>query len=202
MEQSAHQHRFADWTRGADRYPADHAVDPEQQEFEPARALLAAFEIDLEGGGEQADQPLDVVDERQRIGKMAFDRKRGYGQSRRDRLLEPTQRLVQALDELSPEPADEGRARPVHDRSNGTQAHAFEARLRLAIDPQRRQRQADEEIALVAVSKDLAAGEAGGGPGSTRGRGKAGTDVETLVEETHHEIVEQCLFAAKQMGTA
>ena len=88
--------RLAQRPRRADRDAADRAVDPEQQQLQRPRALAAPFEIAL-----QAARPASPPAPRcrrscdDRLGEMPLDRKRRHRQARRDRLLDPAQRLVE-----------------------------------------------------------------------------------------------------------
>ena len=102
MEKPADEARLAQRQRRADRDAADRAVHPEQQQLERPRAFAAPFEVLLEAFGEQEHQPLDILDQPDRLGEMPLHRKRRHGQARRDDFLDPAQRLVEPTSSVAP----------------------------------------------------------------------------------------------------
>ena len=128
MEELADQRRLAHRPRCADADAAHRAVDPEQSKLQAAGAFAASFEIPFERGRKHENQTLDVFRMRDGLGKMPFGRERRDRQARRDRLLDASQRLVEADDEGFAETAGKRRARRGKDRSDRSQPDTFQTR--------------------------------------------------------------------------
>lgn len=184
MEKLADAIRLAQGQRCADRDAADRAIHPEQKQLERPRAFAAPFEILPEAPRQQEHQPLDILDEPDRLCEMPFHRKGGHGQARRYDFLDLAQRLVEPEQEDCAEPAGERGTRGAAHRADRPQADALQAGSRIGVEPQCRKRKRAEKIRLFAAFQNSLSGrKPGRRPGGSRRGGKARPHVETLVEE-------------------
>jgi hypothetical protein len=136
VKQTLDRGRLAQGPRSADHDAANGAIDPEKCQLQDAGPLASPFEILFQRCGEERGQGFDVLGQHDRFGEMALDGKRRHRQTRRDRFLNPAERLIEAYQQLFAEPAGKRRSRRRHDHARSAQTDAFETHANGRFDAQ------------------------------------------------------------------
>jgi hypothetical protein len=140
-EQAGDAGGLAQRRAGADLDPVHLVVGAKQRDLQEPCAVLAPFHGGAEPPGEPGDGAEHVAFEPDRIGEALLGHIGRQWQARRDRLVQPAERLIDAADEDFAEPCGQRRARQIDEIADLSEADFGERLDRLREKPQRRRRE-------------------------------------------------------------
>ena len=152
--------------------------------------------------GEPGDGAEHVAFEPDRIGEALLGHIGRQRQARRDRLVLPAERLVDAADEDFAEPGGERRARQVDEIADTPEADFGERLDRLRREAQRRRRQRRERRPHLLRRHQRGVAIARDAPGAAGGVGDRRAGVQALCGEAGEQVAAHGGLPAEQMGAA
>ena len=194
--------RIAHRCAGTDLDAVDLVVGAEQRDLQKSRAVLAPLHGGAKLGGEPHDGAEHVAFKADRIGESLLGHIGRHRPSRRDRLVFPPERLIEAADKDFAEPGGERCARQVNDIGDALEAELGERLDGFGRKPQGRHRQRHEGVANPARRHQGRAAEMRDREGAADRIGDGGAGVQTLGGEARKDVAAHGGFPTEQMGTA
>ena len=201
-EQAGDAGGLAQRRAGADLDAVDFVVGAKQRDLQEPGAVLPPLHGGAEPPGEPGDGGEHVVFEADRIGEALLGHVGRQRQARRDRLVLPAERLVEAADEDFAEPRRERRARQVDEIAHALEPDFGERLDRLREKPQRRRRQRRERRPHLLRRHQRGIAIARDAPGAAGGVGDRRAGVQAFCGEAGEQVAAHGGLAAEQVGAA
>ena len=187
---------------GAEREMLHGAIDPEEARRDAARALAPARQRGAEVPAQRQERGLDLGDLGEAAGVAPFRHAARGLEARPDGGPGEPHQPVEPLKDLGAEPGRDGAARPGQEVADPHEAGPGEARHRVGVEPQRRDRQGGGERAEAGLERGRGqrlGAEPRQGPGGFGCRGHGGAGRQALAAQPGDDCFDEPRFTPEQV---